>query len=75
MKIIVSQEIEQVCPGFIGAAVEAQVMNTPYCEELWKEIHALGEEYRSTLRPLGPPDGCIRSAEKIPVVTVLLLRR
>ena len=24
-------------------------MNTPYCEELWKEIHALGEEYRSTL--------------------------
>ncbi len=49
MKIIVSQEIEQVCPGFIGAAVEAQVMNTPYCEELWKEIHALGEEYRSTL--------------------------
>ena len=49
MKIIVSQEIEQVCLGFIGAAVEAQVMNTPYCEELWKEIHALGEEYRSTL--------------------------
>ncbi len=49
MKIIVSQEIEQVCPGFIGAAVEAQVMNTPYCEELWKEIHALGEEYRTTL--------------------------
>ena len=48
MKIIVSQEIEQVCPGFIGAAVEAQVMNTPYCEELWKEIHALGEEYRTT---------------------------
>ena len=49
MKIIVSQEIEQVCPGFIGAAVEAQVVNTPYCEELWKEIHALGEEYRTTL--------------------------
>ena len=49
MKIIVSQEIEQVCPGFIGAAVEAQVKNTPYCEELWKEIHALGEEYRATL--------------------------
>ena len=49
MKIIVSQEIEQVCPGFIGAAVEAQVKNTLYCEELWKEIHALGEEYRATL--------------------------
>ncbi len=49
MKIIVSQEIEQVCPGFIGAAVEAQVVNTPYCEELWKEIHALGEEYQATL--------------------------
>jgi DNA/RNA-binding domain of Phe-tRNA-synthetase-like protein len=49
VKIIVSQEIEQVCPGFIGAAVEAQVVNTPYCEELWKEIHALGEEYQATL--------------------------
>ncbi len=49
MKVIVSKEIEAVCPGFVGACVEAQVVNTPYCAELWKEIEALGEEYRNTL--------------------------
>ena len=49
MKIIVSQEIEQVCPGFVGAAVEASVVNTPYCAPLWEEIHALGERFRATL--------------------------
>lgn len=49
MKIVVSNEIENVCPGFVGAAVEAWVRNTPYCDALWQEIHALGEEYRATL--------------------------
>ena len=49
MKIIVSQEIEAVCPTFVGACVEAQVENTPYCQELWDEIHALGEKYKQTL--------------------------
>ncbi len=49
MHIIVSQEIENVCPGFVGAAVEAQVKNTPYCEPLWQEIHSMGEKYRATL--------------------------
>ena len=49
MKIIVSQEIEQVCPGFVGAAVEAQVVNTPYCAELWEEIHQLEERFRREL--------------------------
>ena len=49
MTIIVSQEIEQVCPGFVGAAVEAQVVNTPYCAELWKEIHQLEERFRREL--------------------------
>ena len=34
MKIIVSNEIEQVCPGFVGACVMADVVNTPYCEGL-----------------------------------------
>ena len=28
MHIIVSKEIESVCPNFVGAAVEAQVVNT-----------------------------------------------
>ena len=49
MKIIVSQEIESVCPTFVGAAVEAQVVNTPYCAELWDEIHALEERFRNEL--------------------------
>ncbi len=49
MKVIVSKEIESVCPIFVGACVEADVVNTPYCEELWQEINALGEQYRATL--------------------------
>jgi len=49
MIINVSQEIESVCPEFVGACVEAQVVNTPYCEELWQEIKALGERFRNEL--------------------------
>ena len=49
MKIIVSDEIETVCPTFVGACIEAQVENTPYCQELWDEIDALGEKYKQTL--------------------------
>lgn len=49
MKIIVSQEIENVCPTFVGACVEAQVENTPYCQKLWDEIDALGEKFKQTL--------------------------
>ena len=48
MKVIVSNEIERVCPGFVGACVEADVVNTPYCEGLWEEIRALGEQYKAT---------------------------
>ena len=49
MKVIVSKEIENVCPGFVGAAVEANVTNSPYCAELWKEISTLGEHDKQTL--------------------------
>ena len=49
MHIIVSQEIESVCPAFVGAAVEALVVNTPYSKELWDEIHALEERFRQEL--------------------------
>ena len=49
MNIIVSKEIEQVCPTFVGAAVEAQVVNTPYCAELWDEIHELEQCLRQQL--------------------------
>ena len=30
MKVLVSEEIESVCPGFVGAAVSAEVVNTKY---------------------------------------------
>jgi hypothetical protein len=49
MNIIVSHEIEQVCPGFVGAAVDAHVVNTPYCAELWAEIHQLEARFRQAL--------------------------
>ena len=49
MKIIVSQEIETVCPQFVGAAVEAQVSNSPYCAALWEEIHEMEAKYRQEL--------------------------
>jgi len=49
MQIVVSDEIEQVCPRFVGAAVEAQVVNTPYCAELWEEIHRWEERFRREL--------------------------
>ena len=49
MKVIVSKEIEQVCPEFVGACVEAMVVNTPYCEALWQEIEAWGNRYRQEL--------------------------
>ena len=49
MKVIVSQEIKTVCPEFVGACVEAEVVNTPYSEELWKDIEALGSKFREEL--------------------------
>ena len=49
MNIIVSKEIKDVCPEFVGACVEADVVNTSFSEGLWKEIHALEEEFRATL--------------------------
>lgn len=47
MNIIVSKEIEKVCPDFIGAAVEADVVNNKYDADLWTEISALGDMYRT----------------------------
>ncbi len=49
MKVIVSEEIERVCPDFVGACLEAKVKNSPYCQPLWDEINALGEHFRQTL--------------------------
>jgi DNA/RNA-binding domain of Phe-tRNA-synthetase-like protein len=49
MKVIVSQEIEQVCPEFVGACVDAMVVNSPYCEALWKEIEVFCNRFRNEL--------------------------
>ena len=49
MKVIVSQEREQICPEFVGACVEADVVNTPYSEALWQEIETLCGQLRQTL--------------------------
>ena len=46
---MVSPEIEAFCPVFVGACVEAQVVNTPYNESLWQEINMLASFYRETL--------------------------
>jgi DNA/RNA-binding domain of Phe-tRNA-synthetase-like protein len=49
IKVIVSNEIANVCPDFVGACVEAEVVNTPYCAELWQEIERWGEKYRQEI--------------------------
>ncbi len=49
MKIVVSQEIASVCPQFAGASVEARVVNSAFCQPLWDEINALGEQLRQQL--------------------------
>ena len=49
MKVIVSNEIEQICPEFVGVCLEAEVVNTPYNEALWSEIETLGEKFRREL--------------------------
>ena len=49
MKIIVSEEIKNICPTFVGAAVEAQVVNSQYNAELWDEIHEIEQRLRQEL--------------------------
>ena len=49
MEIIVSKEIAKVCPEFVGACVEAKVVNSAYNGGLWDEIHAFGERIRTEL--------------------------
>ena len=41
--------MERICPEFVGACVEAEVINTPYNEALWKEIETLGAQWRQEL--------------------------
>lgn len=43
--ITVSSEIKTACPIFAGMAVYAQVQNSRYNEELWKEINLFAQEF------------------------------
>lgn len=49
MKVEVSTEMHAVCPDFVGACITANIKNTEYSVDLWREIDALGDEYRQTL--------------------------
>lgn len=49
INVRVSQEIEAVCPEFVGACVEAMVVNTPFSDALWNEINALCDRFRKEL--------------------------
>lgn len=46
--ITVSEEIKNRCPEYRGAAVYAEVNNTPFSEGLWQEIDAFTTELRAT---------------------------
>lgn len=46
--ITVSQEIKEACPVFAGAAVYAEVKNTPFCDGLWEEIDSFTAELTAT---------------------------
>lgn len=45
--LTVSQELKSHCPEYHGAAVYAEVTNTPYCEGLWQEINDFTQELRA----------------------------
>ncbi len=49
MKIIVSSEMEKMCPGFVGAAVESTVQNSLFHDALWQQINQLGTQYQQQL--------------------------
>ena len=49
MEIIVSNEIETVCPNFVGACVEAKVKNSQYSQSLWDEINTLEAKFKAEL--------------------------
>lgn len=46
--ITVSEEIRRACPAFRGAAVYAEVTNTPFCKELWEEIGTFTRELQAS---------------------------
>ena len=49
INVSVSSEISSVCSTFVGACVEANVVNTPYNDRLWNAIHEVEQRLRSEL--------------------------
>ena len=49
INIRVSSEISSVCPEFVGACVEANVVNTPYNDRLWNAIREVEKRMRTEL--------------------------
>ncbi len=48
--ITVSPELKAACPVFRGAAVYAEVTNTPFCAALWEEIDDFTHQLTTTTR-------------------------
>lgn len=46
MNIIVSEDIRQRCPEFVGAAVIASIRNSSHDDALWAEINGFIADYR-----------------------------
>jgi len=49
ISVRVSPEISDACPTFVGACVEARVVNTPYSDRLWHTIHEVASRLRQEL--------------------------
>jgi len=46
LKILVSEEIKNICPEFAGIAIIAKVKNSSHNENLWQEIDMLTRRYK-----------------------------
>ena len=51
MKVIVSKEIKEVCPAFVGACLQANVCNTPCSHSLWHEIEKFSQQFSQQYTP------------------------
>lgn len=48
IKVTISEEIKNACPQFVCATLEATIVNSPYSDELWKEINTFRQAYLKT---------------------------
>lgn len=45
MNIIITEEILERCPCFVGTSIEAFISNTKYSEELWDDINTYSDDF------------------------------